>query len=961
MRFFLNIFRTASVFFSIFVLLFISIESVSAATSSSYQLQAAPRHTQSATSNSYQSCSQMVEFGVYGSSNSYSVVPALNCDVPQVVTPGGGGRTRYCGNGLIESINNEQCDDGNLINGDGCSAVCTLELPDGGGPVPPTEPEEPVISVCGNGVREEGEQCDDGNGDNQDSCTNSCVLNLIPPTTDGDDFEKPDEPVEPGEEPFPTLPEEPEVPSPEAPTPDEPVEVTPEYPDYGAALLRVCGNGIRETGEQCDDGNLRNNDGCSAACFLETVPLPEEGKEVPARIFGKGDEYLTNDVSTLFFELFDQGSGDYEIIVTTQAGRQVKLEVVKTSEGYFSLHLLEDLPDGWYQVQVNDRQQPKRQEFMMLEVRSDEPIEASRLVSIDGQKVPDDQESFEVLSDRPLIVGQTELSATIAIASHALDQVFIVFTDLNGAWEFEYPGFDAEVKSDRLEIVAMYEDGRVSRERVLNIERVSAHASTDAGFSASHLLLMVLMLFVLSSIVLICWTKAQDDDQLYQTVRDHLLLMVGSRTTRFRIARRVVFVIVLIGMLFFMAINAFAVTTTPNLIPYEGILRDNTATPITVSQDFRFSFWLDSDFIAGVDRDGSGAIPGAAPGFSGYSEVQSVTPDAAGFFQVNIGAVSGTIPDFITTTHLYLQVEVKPTGSPDTAYETLDIDGIDNADDRQALGTLPYARNADFIDNAELGTSAGNIATLGAGDVFPTTFIPGGTDANDFLIDANDDAPGVTRLSFGALLNNQILQFDPDGVAIGDGWFDFTDDVNIQGDLTVVGTVNGQTLGPRNRSLQFQPLFPDTVPVGDGSDNKGKLEIFFEDTDGAAAPDNFNYYQWTTKQNTLQDFDIVMRVRLPDDFNAFQAVPMNLRYRTANNVLTDNRIDVEVQDSTGTTVPGMTGNTALNTAGVFASTDITFGGGTFTPGTEMTIIIKVTARTGFFADVSDLNINFIAL
>ncbi|MCE9625233.1 MAG: DUF4215 domain-containing protein [Deltaproteobacteria bacterium] len=32
----------------------------------------------------------------------------------------------------------------------------------------------------------------------------------------------------------------------------------------------VCGNGIVETGEQCDDGNLKDNDACSSQCF----PLP---------------------------------------------------------------------------------------------------------------------------------------------------------------------------------------------------------------------------------------------------------------------------------------------------------------------------------------------------------------------------------------------------------------------------------------------------------------------------------------------------------------------------------------------------------------------------------------------------------------------------------------------------------------------------------------------------------------
>jgi len=35
----------------------------------------------------------------------------------------------------------------------------------------------------------------------------------------------------------------------------------------------VCGNGTVERGEQCDDGNVTNGDGCSASCTVERAPL----------------------------------------------------------------------------------------------------------------------------------------------------------------------------------------------------------------------------------------------------------------------------------------------------------------------------------------------------------------------------------------------------------------------------------------------------------------------------------------------------------------------------------------------------------------------------------------------------------------------------------------------------------------------------------------------------------------
>ena len=31
----------------------------------------------------------------------------------------------------------------------------------------------------------------------------------------------------------------------------------------------MCGNGQREVGEQCDDNNLKNDDGCNEVCEIE--------------------------------------------------------------------------------------------------------------------------------------------------------------------------------------------------------------------------------------------------------------------------------------------------------------------------------------------------------------------------------------------------------------------------------------------------------------------------------------------------------------------------------------------------------------------------------------------------------------------------------------------------------------------------------------------------------------------
>lgn len=70
----------------------------------------------------------------------------------------------FCGDGFLQ-VGIEECDDGNNVNGDACSADCHLEnLP---AIIPP-------VSVCGNGIVEADEECDDGNDIENDACANNC-------------------------------------------------------------------------------------------------------------------------------------------------------------------------------------------------------------------------------------------------------------------------------------------------------------------------------------------------------------------------------------------------------------------------------------------------------------------------------------------------------------------------------------------------------------------------------------------------------------------------------------------------------------------------------------------------------------------------------------------------------------------------------------------------------------------
>ena len=80
---------------------------------------------------------------------------------------GGGGSNPYCGDGTVNTAN-EECDDGNQILGDGCDLACKIE-----------EEVHPAAAVCGDGVKEDPEQCDDGNTVSLDGCSDVCELEDI--------------------------------------------------------------------------------------------------------------------------------------------------------------------------------------------------------------------------------------------------------------------------------------------------------------------------------------------------------------------------------------------------------------------------------------------------------------------------------------------------------------------------------------------------------------------------------------------------------------------------------------------------------------------------------------------------------------------------------------------------------------------------------------------------------------
>lgn len=161
-----------------------------------------------------------------------------------------------CGNAKLETDHTvvdtglpESCDDGNTTAGDGCGVSCLLEngAACSAGPECQSSLCQTDVcvanNVCGNGAREAGEGCDDGTafGGGSGLCNDSC---LIP---DGQSCNA----VAPGLTGAASC-------------------ASSLCPNGTCVAQDVCGNGVLETGEGCDDGTAGGGGsaGCNDSCRI---------------------------------------------------------------------------------------------------------------------------------------------------------------------------------------------------------------------------------------------------------------------------------------------------------------------------------------------------------------------------------------------------------------------------------------------------------------------------------------------------------------------------------------------------------------------------------------------------------------------------------------------------------------------------------------------------------------------
>jgi len=286
--------------------------------------------------------------------------------------------------------------------------------------------------------------------------------------------------------------------------------------------------------------------------------------------------------------------------------------------------------------------------------------------------------------------------------------------------------------------------------------------------------------------------------------------------------------------------------------------------------------------------------------FSGATAYDWGSGLSASGITVNVGA---TAPIAVGTTNVSLN------------YDTNDL-GVDGSDklyvkdagiDHNALTNYAANQHIDWTNASSNLTTSGNISTTGSG----TVTVAGGASISGGL---NNNTGGITNA--GA----------------------------ISGATTIVASSTITQL----RSVGLAPEYDNAAPMADGSDNFGTLSLQYDSIN------KHNYYEWTTNEPTTQDYDIVLRYRLPDGFTSFDSVPIKLWNRVSGDTGTT-AVTVSMRDTSGSAVTLSGGSNLKNIS--WTESEITISGTpTFQAGGYVTITIKLSADQGDTVDVGELTL-----
>ncbi len=176
---------------------------------------------------------------------------------------------------------------------------------------------------------------------------------------------------------------------------------------------------------------------------------------------------------------------------------------------------------------------------------------------------------------------------------------------------------------------------------------------------------------------------------------------------------------------------------------------------------------------------------------------------------------------------------------------------------------------------------------------------------------------------------------------------------------SVTGVEDMRALQSDLREIQqmtsYHAPYPGASVRGDATDNVGRLSVSHDEINA------HNFYLWTSTQSSLQDYEVVLPITLPEGFRGWRDDPITVQYRGTSASPSDARLDISVFDTNGQPV-SLTGSYGGLSSITWADAAVGFGGTpTWTPGGTFIVKCRVSAKDNYQVHLGSIRLLFTEL
>jgi len=257
--------------------------------------------------------------------------------------------------------------------------------------------------------------------------------------------------------------------------------------------------------------------------------------------------------------------------------------------------------------------------------------------------------------------------------------------------------------------------------------------------------------------------------------------------------------------------------------------------------------------------------------------------------------------------------------------------------------------------NLSVGSGSGTTVNIGTGSVAKTITLGNAVGATALTLNSGSGGTTLNGGSGGLIFNtasNGNIRFAANGTGLTI-FGTITNGMTISGG----GIVNFVGTARPTQHVNLNPEYPGGTLTPSGINNTGTMTSDYCSNSLAiniavcsTAGDIHSYYSWTGTTGTVQNYDIYVRYRVPNDFSAFTGTFKTYGWRTSA--------------SDSVTVNVYNGSTACGTF-TATSTNATWTQGTVTPtctavpGDMLTFKVNVAATSAEYARAGEIDFDYL--